>query len=106
MPRLIKLDPQTFNTEACVQLVGQVVKCAIQDATNKGTGHSSTISLARTSAKRFLFDPGILEEFFKKYHLDEKVNCAMIRFEAREIMAGRKKLRETPEPTDQTETEC
>lgn len=87
-----RVDAQTFHLGGCIMLIGATVKRAIQDLITEDD--SSAKVLAKADAKRFLFEPGVLEAYFYKYHLENNINCAMIRAEAIEIMEGRKELKD------------
>lgn len=98
-----RVNAQDYDVNGCIRLIGATVKVAIQDATNSPI--TSSKEHDRVDAMRFLFGHNVLENFFQTYHLDRRVNCGMIRDEAREIIAGRKELSDAIDPIEPTETE-
>jgi hypothetical protein len=85
----------------CIRLIGQVVKVAIQDAMS--TPQDSTDLLDKQDAQRFLFGYKVMEKYFYKYHLEHDINCARIRQRAREVIAGRKELKDDIDLIETTE---
>lgn len=92
-PKTPYVAPRDFDTAGCIQLVGQVVKIAIQDACISST-HCRSNQFFKENAEDFLFAPDQLERYFRRYGLEGCVNCDYIRREAKKVIAGERTLDE------------
>lgn len=100
--KIVRVPSDELNLAGCIRMVGAVVKAAIQDAA--AAPRNGTKVIHQYDARKFLFDDGILEAFFQRYHLAKNINCAIIRKIATDVIEGRKELTDTTDPL-QTSTD-
>ena len=72
-----------YHDSGGVELISAVIRQAISDFQN--SRYKQLHKLSWQEAEAFLFEAGWLEEYLEKFHLEDRLNCSVLRHWAKTV---------------------